>query len=98
MAKSKSQKRSAHYISLNNGGPRPLPETRPDILVRMQSEVNSHTGYLQTYSNGEFISRSLAVANTLENLQKVRTLDNPSNTAYWCSTNKLWWREGGCFD
>lgn len=84
--------------TLTDGGPKPLPESRPHILARMQTEVNAHTFFRQDYSNGEFISSSLCVANTFSNLAKCRTLEAPGYTAHWCEANKLWWRRGGSFD
>jgi len=77
----------------------PIPEKRPEVLAKIIARLEEKPqGFRFNYSNGEFISSSLCVARTFEDVAKVEALDTPDYKAYYDEANKLWWRHGGCFD
>ncbi len=84
--------------AVTQGPDQPIPETRPEVLARIKERLEREGAFRQEYSNGEFISSSLAVGKTFEACKAVRTLDGAGYTVHWDEKNQLFWRRTGCFD
>lgn len=88
-----------HPPAVTLGEPKAIPEPRPEVLAKIVARMDAEpTGFLFTYSNGEFISSSLCIARTFEDCKAVRTLDTSSYTVHFDAATKLFWRHGGFFD
>lgn len=75
-----------------------IPEHRPEILAKIKKEVAEKGSYLQKYSNGEFISSSIACGRTYEECLACEVLDGAGYTIHFDTVNGIYWRRGGCFD
>jgi hypothetical protein len=82
-----------------NGGEKPLPETREEVLNKYVPRLEEKDPVSIHYSNGEFISRSLILSKSFYGIcNRSLDLESSSFTAFLDEEKKLWWREGGCFD
>lgn len=84
--------------TVTKGHDLPIPESRPDVLQKILKRLDKEGPFLQRYSNGEFITSSIAVARTLEECKKVQVLDCAGHVIHYDPVNKLFWRHGGSFD
>lgn len=75
-----------------------IPETRPEMLKKIQERLDSDGSFLQRYSNGEFTSSSIAVSRTFDGCRSVEVLETPGYTIHFDKEQNLFWRRGGCFD
>lgn len=80
------------------GEPKPLPETRPEIVAKIVARLDATGPFRQNYSNGEFITSSLAIARTFEEAKAVQALDTSSYTVHYDENLKIYWRRTGSFD
>lgn len=76
----------------------PIPESRPDVLKKIQERLDAEGSFRQNYSNGEFISSSIAVSRTFEGYRGVEVLECPGYTIHHDVEHNLYWRRAGCFD
>jgi hypothetical protein len=86
------------YRQVKAGPDMPIPESRPDVLKKIQERLDAEGSFRQNYSNGEFISSSIAVSRTFEGCKSVQVLECPGYTIHFDSAQNLYWRRGGCFD
>lgn len=80
------------------GEPKPMPEKRQDVIDRMLSRLAEQGPFLMQFSNGEFVSSSIALARTFEECAKVRVLEAPGYTVHHDEKLGVFWRRGGSFD
>jgi len=77
----------------------PIPEKRPEVLAKIVARLEEKPeGFRFNYSNGEFITSSLACARTFEGCAKVASLDTSDYTVHFDPVTKIYWRNTGCFD
>lgn len=85
-------------VEVTLGEPKPLPESRPEIISKIIDRLNRDGPFRQQYSNGEFVTSSLAIARTFEEAKAVPTLDTSSYTVHYDAALNVYWRRTGSFD
>jgi hypothetical protein len=86
------------YHQVTAGSDQGIPESRPDVLKKIQERLDAEGSFRQNYSNGEFISSSIAVSRTFEGCKSVQVLECPGYTIHHDVEHDLYWRRAGCFD
>lgn len=92
-----SARRMLGELPVTRGDDEELPEQREEVVEQL-TDLALSGGGLQRFSNGEFISSSLAVGVTFEDCARVPVLDGASHLVHFCPKTEIFWRRGGCMD